>query len=801
MNYHLSRKGENLGTFPLEEIRRRRASGELDGSEFVWQEGWNQWYPVDSALSLGGPHNPPPIKSGDRTQIAAIAIIFTVVLLAGGFVYLNVRGLMGKAFLGQSSYRSGRSLALVAASKPIKVGPDSRTEADTSQAAIEFYERQFLDGYKLRGEKNPVSDAIALKLIQDWITNGFVDNEPNSAASSLQEPGNELAALPSVDPLALTVAAANSSGLPGCIHRLQRAVDGFEKSGHLAYPKFYAAVLLGNKTYQDSDNSVPALDAKALKQFKLLLTDGSIRPDDQSQLGEQLVNGWGESFFKRNGSEVVGAVEAQGKSFHWLALTLRGEMEINLAWDARGDGDANSVSDEGWKGFSTHLNLARESLTEAWQLNPKEPLAPCRMMTVALGDGSITEMREWFDKTVAAQIDYPGAWKEMRWGLRPRWYGDYESMLAFGRTALKTHRFDTDVPRKYFDCLCDIEAEYDFSSTRRVFGRADVWPYLREMYEGYIAATTNDCRRDWQSTYAAAAYLAKSYSVAAKQLAAVNWQPDPGSLKNWDVDLSLMPQEVMARTDWCSNQVAEAEFQRTKGQPAAALKIYRDLDNKVDKQTRTFVLDRIATLDLETRLRAGEWVSFLPTDTNFTGWQVEMGDFHLQPDGSLVVHSGETGHMIYSHLQAGTSFEIRGRFDVLNSTSKAFQAGLVMGTPQFESWNWYGFRIKRTPEDGDLATFSQHWTKREITAPFQWDASTNTVFDFRYQNQVISAIVNGQTVFNQASPPENSYVSTNEFFVGLGAFNHGNSTTLRYHDVQLRLLPTDGKPDWNWLTH
>ncbi len=48
--------------------------------------------------------------------------------------------------------------------------------------------------------------------------------------------------------------------------------------------------------------------------------------------------------------------------------------------DARGGGYANTVTKEGWQGFSEHLAQARSDLTDAWNLHPDFPLAPCRMI-------------------------------------------------------------------------------------------------------------------------------------------------------------------------------------------------------------------------------------------------------------------------------------------------------------------------------------------------------------------------------------------------------------------------------------
>ena len=130
---------------------------------------------------------------------------------------------------------------------------------------------------------------------------------------------------------------------------------------------------------------------------------------------------------------------------------------------------------------------------------------------------------------------------------------------------------------------------------------------------------------------------------------------------------------------------------------------------------------------------------------------------------------------------------MRGQFEVVTSTTTAFQAGLVMGVPQYENNNWYGFRIKRNTDEGDLTSFSQHWSTRQLTAPVPLDSRTNT-FDLRFHHGRVTATVDGQNVFHAVQTPPDIKVNTNEFLLGLGAFNDSNATVIRYRQVQVRKL-------------
>jgi len=800
MNYHLNQGGQEVGLFPLDELRRRRDAGQLTGEELVWTEGMEQWQPLNAVLQRQPPKfiPAPPALPGERKGIspAAIAALIIGMFLAGATIvgviayraFRAVRPALERLSDGGTTVRAS---AMDAARKPAVWTAKSKTWKDVQNEERAFRVRQYVEGYQLRGERNPECDLLAQQFLTNWIGynyGGTMDTNLPSLAVLSDRLANDPACQ---DPLVLTIAAVNGVELHESIRRLERAEKGFENSKHLGYPKFFATVMLADKLIQDKIDRLPVLDAQALQDLKAAFADGSILPGDQADIGRILEEGWGHEFYTRNGEPVYAMIQNQGNDYRWLALTLQGENEINAAWRARGSGYANEVSEAGWQGFRDHLAAARTCLTEAWQLHPELPLAPCRMMRVSLGDSDIGEMRKWFDRTTSAQIDYPEAWSEMRWGLRPRWNGDLDSMLAFGVTALKTRRFDTDVPRIFMDSVADVEEESGVAPGQHLYDREDIWPNIQELYDGYIAEPSLDnyTRDGWRSAYAVVASLAGKDEVARKQMEALHWQPHPSNLAGWNRDLSLLPEEVAARTGVDSAQVTAAESSRDAGDVAGARKIYQAIpvSTNVDAWTQGFINDRLASLTVEQHLKAGEWVDFLPTDTNFTGWHVAFGKFKLLPDGALEVQSDENGHLMYSRVRMGTDFEVRGQFEVVSSTTKAFQAGLVMGVPQWENYNWYAFRMKRNADEGDVSSFSQHWSKRQIMAPTPLANQSNS-FDFRMQGGLVSASVNGRDVFKNVPPPRDAYVTTNEFLLGLGAFNDSNSTVIRYRNLQVRKL-------------
>jgi hypothetical protein len=665
---------------------------------------------------------------------------------------------------------------------------NSATEADVRKRGGDFRRRLWLEGYKENAERNRPCDAEAAQMIEAWIAANFAG--PKTNAPDIAQWGDKLAAMPNCDdPLVLTVTGLNSIELHEKERRLERALAGFPQSRHKAYPKLNAAIILIETTADT--NRVKALFGAAVRSMQNCFTDGSFRPQDQAEIAEIFINGWGYNFFYRIRPTVYQIPRQAGPSFEWLALVFEGEFHVMEAWKARGGGYANTVTEQGWKGFNTHLAAARKSFARAWELRRDLPLAPCRMIYVAMGESSVEEMRVWFDRTIAAQVDYPKAWSEMRWALRPRWHGSLEAMLALGKSAVDTGRFDTDVPRKFFDVVADLESESELPPGQHLYGRSDIWPNLARMYEGYIAEPSlHEMQPGWRSTYATVAYLSGKYDVARTQLEVTEWKPWPSNLSGWGTDLSLMPLEVAARTGNAATKITAAENSYRRANIADALQRYQEIAalSDLDAHTAKFVQSRLAILDLEKRLAAGEWVSLLPSGTNDPAWTISYGSLHRTPNGPLEIQADKYGHMLFSRARVGMNFEVRGEFEVVKSTTEDFQAGLVMGLPNFNSSDWYSFRMKRNTDEGQISSFARGWTRQQITNPTSLNRGRNS-FEFQFQNGRATASVNGTPVLQSVEPPKSSArISSTEFLVGLGAYNDMNETVLRYHRMEIRRL-------------
>src|SRR5207247_1193612 len=100
---------------------------------------------------------------------------------------------------------------------------------------------------------------------------------------------------------------------------------------------------------------------------------------------------------------------------------------------------AVAVPEGGFETLEKRLEVAQDAYNEAWQLRPGTAVAAAGLLEIdkAVG-GDRAAMERWFDRAMKADgDDRTACWSKLDW-LDPKWHGNVEDMIAFGRACRDT---------------------------------------------------------------------------------------------------------------------------------------------------------------------------------------------------------------------------------------------------------------------------------------------------------------------------------------------------------------------------
>jgi hypothetical protein len=195
---------------------------------------------------------------------------------------------------------------------------------------------------------------------------------------------------------------------------------------------------------------------------------------------------------------------------------LKGQYYIDFAWNKRGGGYADTVTAEGWKLFADDLDKAEKSLTHAWELNPKNPRIPTKMITVELGQGKGRDRMElWFNRAMELDPNDYDACSAKLYYLEPKWYGSTEAMLEFGRECVTNQAWGGHIPLILLDAHKSIQRQYvDGMEKTNYWKQPEVWADIHAAFERFFQL--NPTATGWYHDYAWYAYQAQQWDTFNK---------------------------------------------------------------------------------------------------------------------------------------------------------------------------------------------------------------------------------------------------------------------------------------------
>ena len=180
--------------------------------------------------------------------------------------------------------------------------------------------------------------------------------------------------------------------------------------------------------------------------------------------------------------ETLARLEEAGVD-EWLRLLWRIKIERDAAWGARGSGYANTVTEEGWQGFSDHGEACRAAFKSAWELH-KYPEAAYLYAKLGPFDDEV------FLDATAVQLDFVPFYRSFLWyNCYPRWCGSIAKMKAFAERCRETGRHDTMIPFFHAEALLKMVTDAGLDQEDYLRGHPEELEWILEATLPQIANT------------------------------------------------------------------------------------------------------------------------------------------------------------------------------------------------------------------------------------------------------------------------------------------------------------------------
>jgi tetratricopeptide (TPR) repeat protein len=220
----------------------------------------------------------------------------------------------------------------------------------------------------------------------------------------------------------------------------------------------------------------------------------------------------------------------RNKSSHFANACL-GIVHISYAWEARGSGFANTITEEGHRIFKMRLSTAKEYLEKAYSLDPSDPVVPAELITVAMGMGlGRNEVEKQFQRAIIADSTDHQAYFSKLLYLMPKWFGSKEEMFSFARESVRKAPPKTRIPLVL--PVAHWEMYQRSGENSSYFRNPNIWKEMKEVYQTVTKSFPEEkTTRNW---FARTAYLAGDYDTAREELKKIgdDWDKDAWNNKS-----------------------------------------------------------------------------------------------------------------------------------------------------------------------------------------------------------------------------------------------------------------------------
>jgi hypothetical protein len=471
----------------------------------------------------------------------------------------------------------------------------------------------------------------------------------------------------------------------------------------------------------------------------------------------------------------------------WLVGAICGYYHVEAAWVARGRGFANTVTEEGWKGFREHLEAARKHLEAAWAVAPQFPDVAAQMIRVSMGLNDGRE-RFWFERAINSQFDHYPAYTNYLWAIRPRWHGSLDQMYSFGVECLRTDRFDTRVPSLFYKAMQDIQDETD---SYNYWQRDGVYENFLAFYEGKKRQPgQEDQQAWWDSMKVAAAWTCRRMPEAAAMMDELGDTFIPRVFNKVNAVPSIAVSEAYARSEPTAQAVEQADQMWGKAhyREAARLIESASADLAPDHPAQTY-LSYYATLAGRKHQHVkGIWVNLLGR-TDLNGWGVYRGTWEADDQGRLIGTSDDRGMELKCWYTFGYEVEIEGTLTFLEAPQGQEANAGILFAYYWKSPHSYHNDVLLNYDQQSAVTMRHLYHERQ-DRPAKIEKTSR--YNLQIWRQHVRLTVDDQVVIDNWIVPYKLPSSHRPF--AIGGYYREKGARVRFDELKAR--PLTRRPAW-----
>ena len=583
-------------------------------------------------------------------------------------------------------------LTLVA-QQPIPTGTEQKTASDHLASRVEYYGRD-VTLYDATSKASETTPAAVAKFIHEAVQEQIYDL-PKETTKKLASRGRELVkqfpqhpilALRAGNLLATVGDVAKGHALLTEAYRQLKPMKGLHRA-KLECIRSLAVLESRFGTTQNSRKWTMLIDDELIS-----LCEADLEPTHQRHLYV-----WIESRYKAlrlvGKSELVERIW-KSDAHEWIKHTFKGQFHNDKAWHERGGGYAYTVSDKGWKLFEENMKLAAKYWQKAWELDKSIPTVAGKMISLAVSGAVEGDTpREWFDRAVSAQMDYPPAYDAYVTTLMPRWGGSHKEMFKFAEECLATKRFDTAAGLYY------VKAIFAIAGDEGGYGSTLDKPKVFDQFAEVLEKAAADESRQTPLRYGPTSMQIKSMLLYC----GISWQKDKLKARmakeigrNYDatfVNSCNYPfiserqfDEYLALPERLRHQIATMT-PSTKHTFDEYLEKWKELADFTEVEATTTTnwrtkryLEQVGReANIKRRFRLGEWVP-LELHQRYDDWMFSGGEWDTK-DGALIgrLAQGHAGLRAWSSIAFHPGLEMEVVVRPLESFGNENRVGILIG--------------------------------------------------------------------------------------------------------------------------